>query len=43
MAQTFWYIYLKAMRKFFDKFFFCTKKIDLPGSYMISQNITKFG
>ena len=31
-------VYLKAMRKIFDKIFFCTKKIDLPGSYMFGQN-----
>ena len=36
-------VYLKAMRKFFDKIFFRAKKIDLPGSYTFSQNITKFG
>ena len=35
-------VYLKAMRKNFDKIFFHAKKIDLPGSYTFSQNITKF-
>ena len=35
-------VYLEAMRNFFNNFF-CANKIDLPSSYMFSQNLTKFG